>query len=213
MKEYKTMMLCEDCIAEMRSRGEKVYFCEMLYTYDESEEDGVICDYCEEYADLYECIIVDEYEQEEDMKRRLQERLEREGFLTQMDRLKRVVYTLAQLDTEPTQYEQEKAKLRKEIGDIEKAIEERAEVFYTGGGVTIATLKDPNYENGERYYTIDSTCADCLNYYKDGGENGEEFPFVALVWSMSMEEPTHQKTVYDVIYDSMRKALGKEVMM
>ena len=51
------MLLCEYCIEELRSRGEPVFVGERVYSYEEAEEDEGRCELCDEYGDLYECVL------------------------------------------------------------------------------------------------------------------------------------------------------------
>ena len=59
----KKMCLCRYCIEEMVSRGEKIRGIRTLfdgspYLYmDEAEEQGIACEWCDEFDDLYECVI------------------------------------------------------------------------------------------------------------------------------------------------------------
>lgn len=52
MKGY-SMLLCEHCIQAIRSRGEELYVGDLEYDIDEAEEEGITCDWCDEYDDLY----------------------------------------------------------------------------------------------------------------------------------------------------------------
>lgn len=52
MKGY-SMLLCKHCIQAIRSRGEELYVGDMEYDIDEAEEEGITCDWCDEYDDLY----------------------------------------------------------------------------------------------------------------------------------------------------------------
>lgn len=57
----KRLCLCEYCIAEVKSRGEKIFTREMTYedcTDDELDIDVVVCDWCEEdytVNEMYVC--------------------------------------------------------------------------------------------------------------------------------------------------------------
>ena len=50
------MLLCNNCIEEIRSRGELVYAGERKYSVEESEEMEIPCEWCGENDDLYECM-------------------------------------------------------------------------------------------------------------------------------------------------------------
>jgi DNA-directed RNA polymerase subunit RPC12/RpoP len=45
------MYLCEYCIAEIKSRGEKIYVGEL-----HSSDKGIKCEFCDEIDDVYECV-------------------------------------------------------------------------------------------------------------------------------------------------------------
>ena len=51
----RTILLCEHCIAAIRSRGERVYDGGFFMDADEAEESGITCEWCDEVDDLYEC--------------------------------------------------------------------------------------------------------------------------------------------------------------
>lgn len=50
------LILCEYCIEELRSRGEKVLVGDRVYRLEESEEENKPCEWCGEYDDLFECV-------------------------------------------------------------------------------------------------------------------------------------------------------------
>ena len=49
------MLLCSQCIEEIRSRGELVYVGNMKYDAVESEAMDITCEWCDEADDLYDC--------------------------------------------------------------------------------------------------------------------------------------------------------------
>ena len=53
------MLLCRHCIEEIKSKGDYLLIGEMLHTIEESEAEGIKCEWCEEYDDLYEVIAHD----------------------------------------------------------------------------------------------------------------------------------------------------------
>ena len=55
----KQMLLCRHCIEEIKSKGDYLLIGEMLHTIEESEAEGIKCEWCEEYDDLYEVIAHD----------------------------------------------------------------------------------------------------------------------------------------------------------
>lgn len=48
--------LCEHCISALRSRGEPVWESGHYIDEDEAEEEGFVCEWCEEVAELHEVI-------------------------------------------------------------------------------------------------------------------------------------------------------------
>lgn len=51
------MKLCRYCIEELQSRGEDIVVGGIICEMEEAEEEGAVCDLCEEYDDLYICNI------------------------------------------------------------------------------------------------------------------------------------------------------------
>lgn len=55
--ERHEWLLCQYCIDAIRSRGEKLFIGDCVVDGDYAEEDGdYACEFCGEYADLYECL-------------------------------------------------------------------------------------------------------------------------------------------------------------
>ena len=55
MKGYRKVWLCEYCIAELRSRGERVPEADETLYYEEAHEAGMTCRWCGEIDDLHGC--------------------------------------------------------------------------------------------------------------------------------------------------------------
>lgn len=52
------MLLCKQCLQALRNKGENISCNNTIFLYyDESEEMGKTCDWCEEIDDLYSCSI------------------------------------------------------------------------------------------------------------------------------------------------------------
>ena len=52
------MLLCKQCLQVLRNKGENISCDNTIFLcYDESEEMGKTCDWCEEIDDLYSCSI------------------------------------------------------------------------------------------------------------------------------------------------------------
>lgn len=51
--EFEHILLCEHCIAAIKSRGEKVYVGPII---DKGDEESIRCEWCdEEFDELYDC--------------------------------------------------------------------------------------------------------------------------------------------------------------
>ena len=48
------MLLCEYCQSELKSRGVRIWIGEMEYSLEESMDQDVPCEWCDEYDDLYD---------------------------------------------------------------------------------------------------------------------------------------------------------------
>lgn len=48
-------LLCQHCIEAIRSRGERLVVLGYAMSMEEAEEEGIVCEWCEEADDLYEC--------------------------------------------------------------------------------------------------------------------------------------------------------------
>ena len=48
------MYLCEHCVAAIKSR-ELLFVGPLVYTVEEAAEEGIVCDWCKEVDDLYDC--------------------------------------------------------------------------------------------------------------------------------------------------------------
>lgn len=48
------MLMCGYCIQEAKSRGERLFIGDLKVNFDDSVEDNIPCDCCDEYDDLYE---------------------------------------------------------------------------------------------------------------------------------------------------------------
>ena len=54
------MLLCEYCIEEMRSRGEQLLInYDSEITFEDAEEMGITCEWCDETDALYEVFVLD----------------------------------------------------------------------------------------------------------------------------------------------------------
>lgn len=55
--ERQEWYICRDCIDAIRSRGEKLFIGDCVIDGEFAEECGDCrCEFCGEYADLYECL-------------------------------------------------------------------------------------------------------------------------------------------------------------
>lgn len=55
MITYGEIYYCDKCIESLKSFGQEFYVGEMIYDYDESAENGITCEHCGEFGNLYEC--------------------------------------------------------------------------------------------------------------------------------------------------------------
>jgi len=51
------MLMCRYCIEEAKSRGEKVYVGDLEMYFEQSMEDDIPCECCDEYDDLFNVTI------------------------------------------------------------------------------------------------------------------------------------------------------------
>lgn len=79
---------------------------------------------------------------------------------------------------------------------------EKAETFYTGGGIWITALP----QDEKHYYTIDNDFMDCLTFYEDRFEGWQdtEYPCKRMVWSKNTNELNSEERL---IYKAMKADL------